>query len=568
MSKQIIRSQSASTAQAAGIVVVTVMLFATFFQERNAERDSFLNRVERIMVSSDLQLQRALHTIGENDQWYRSAQDQDLCSLIEVIRRDHPYIIAVLRHNDQIPQLALTDPRRLECGTHAPLYPAAGKTTLWINSVARMSPRAAALNAPIESQLDIAARGMSHPGITPITMNEPGPGRHLLALVSPRREGTEKVYRGLTSAIVDPIALVTELGEHSDRLRNPVATFVPHPASINHAETAAIPPIWCLLSCSTYSALRHASWGGANWTIKISETAPALLVRYRGSMTVALLGLILSTLWFLHVRRAQLASWQVCDMVEQREREMVALNDILIEDIERRKRVMDELTRSQAQLRQLSDHHARIKEEERKRIAREIHDDLGQTMMVLRIDLSLIAKLEVNPATQMRIQHALAQIDQTVTAMRLIINELRPAVLDLGLDAAIEWESNKFARRSGIECTLDLDIADAELPDELTTAFYRIAQESLTNIMRHSQATTTAIRLWIEKDWLFMKISDNGIGMKEGAPSNVESFGLIGMAERIFGLGGAFHTESAPGQGTTLLFAAPLAKGGSHEQNT
>lgn len=263
-------------------------------------------------------------------------------------------------------------------------------------------------------------------------------------------------------------------------------------------------------------------------------------------------------LW--HARHAKSATQQSYKMVEQRSQELQALNDIYLQDLDRSKQVMDELARSRAQLRHLVEHQTHIKEEERKRIARELHDDLGQSLSVLRIDLSLIANSDVNRSTRFRIQQALAQIEQTITAMRLIINELRPPVLDLGLDAAIEWESKKFTRRTNIPCTLDLRIDDYCLPDELTTAFYRIAQESLTNIMRHANASLTEIRLWIDEGWLFMRIADDGVGMQENGHSGSKSFGLVGIGERIFALGGAFTTESAPGNGTRMMIAAPLEK--------
>lgn len=551
--------------QFVGIAIAIGLFIATLLHERETERDAFGHRVDQFITTFDLQMVRALLAIGESGHTDNARKAQDFCGLTQLIEREHPYVIAVLRHSHE-PKHSPDAIRRLECDPAVPFEAKTHTTTIWINSVAPLAPRIATLSKRLETQLYHVASTRTGPGIAAFEMPGPRLTGHLLAIFHPHGDGREMAYPGLTSAVVDPVALMTELRNRTAVSKRLAVSFVSSPHSLPQAEPISIPPIWCLLSCNTYSTRRTVSWGGAHWTIAISEAAPPLLVRYRGSATVALLGLILSALWFLHVRRAQSASWHVSNMIEQREKEMQSLNEILIEDIERRKRITDELTRSRAQLRQLTDHNARVKEEERKRIAREIHDDLGQSMMVLRIDLSLIAKAEINPTTQVRIQHALSQIDQTVTAMRLIINELRPAVLDLGLDAAIEWESQKFSRRSGIACTIDMRIAGVDLEDELTTAFYRIAQESLTNIMRHSQASSTTIHLWIEREWLFMKIADDGIGLHEKDRANGESFGLIGIAERIFALGGAFNIESAPGHGTTMLIAAPLAKVSSHEQ--
>lgn len=557
MSRRFIRSQSALLVQICGIAIAITMVVLAFVRERAAERHALGDRVERIVLNANYRVTAALLAVGEHQPWQQGATEPAFCELAKTIEINYPFVIALLQHGHDN-QSALTDAGSLPCGVPHPMQALA--FPLWVNSARPLATQVQTVSESLKQRMQNVARTTPLPAIASLDVPELGAAGPMLALLAPRRAIDGSARGGITSALVDPIAVVTEARDAMTEMSRLEGSITLRPADAKTKGALILPPIWCLLSCTNYSAIRDISWGNRHWTMELSQTAPSLLDRYGGSISIALLGLILSTLWVLHVRHAQSAAWQVAIMVERRESELQALNEILIEDIERRKRTMDELTRSRARLRQLTEHNARIKEEERTRIAREIHDDLGQSMMVLRIDLSLIADSEVNPARRAHIQQALAQIDQTVTAMRLIINELRPAVLDLGLDAAIEWESRKFSRRSAIACTLDLRISGAALSDELTTAFYRITQESLTNIMRHSQAKSASIRLWIDQEWLFMNISDDGIGMEEDSRPGSVSFGLIGIAERAFALGGAFDLDSAPGKGTHMLIGAPLVQ--------
>jgi signal transduction histidine kinase len=267
----------------------------------------------------------------------------------------------------------------------------------------------------------------------------------------------------------------------------------------------------------------------------------------------------LSIVVTLYVRAVRVQAQRAINLAARRTAELRALNDILVADIEARKKLADSLGQSRNELRQLAEHNARVKEDERKRIAREIHDDLGQSMLALRIELSLMDTGAQTERNRERIRHALEQIDHTVGAMRTIINELRPAVLDLGLQAAIEWEVVKFRRHSGITTVLDVKTALPCLHDNTATALYRIVQESMTNIMRHARAGHVTVTLWCENGWVFLTLSDDGIGMSNQCRRKAKSFGLIGIAERIYALGGAFDTESSEGKGTTLTIAVPHA---------
>ena len=230
-----------------------------------------------------------------------------------------------------------------------------------------------------------------------------------------------------------------------------------------------------------------------------------------------------------------------------------------IMDITERKLTMQALQRSQELLRELTAHQDRIKEEERHRIAREIHDELGQTLLALRIEISMLESRtsQRHPRLNARVRSALQQLDATVRAVRGIINDLRPSVLDLGLVAAIEWQVAEFRRRSDIECELFIDDPEVSVDNDSATTLFRILQESLTNIIRHAQASRIAVSLYSQDGWLTMKIMDNGIGMHPDAQKKPDSFGLVGIEERVLALNGRFSISSMPRNGTTLIVAIP-----------
>jgi signal transduction histidine kinase len=225
----------------------------------------------------------------------------------------------------------------------------------------------------------------------------------------------------------------------------------------------------------------------------------------------------------------------------------------------------DELRQSKQLLQQLASHQEMIKEEERKRIAREIHDELGQNLLALRIDASMLHARtgSMHPKLNEKAQYALNQIDATIKSVRGIINNLRPPVLDLGLYAAIEWQLEQFTKRSGIQCRItagDDEHFDRGLDDTTATALFRILQESLTNVLRHAQATEVTVELGRNGDWLGMKIADNGVGISQAKSRAAKTFGLQGIKERIRMLGGELSIEGVPGQGTTLAISLPYRR--------
>ncbi|XLZ72697.1 CHASE domain-containing protein [Massilia sp. SR12] len=216
---------------------------------------------------------------------------------------------------------------------------------------------------------------------------------------------------------------------------------------------------------------------------------------------------------------------------------------------------------SHHRLRRLAAHADHIKEEERKRIAREIHDDLGQNLLALRIEADILATRteKGHPRLHARARATLHQIDNTIRSVRHIINDLRPNVLDLGLSAAIEWQIAQFRQRSGIKCEFIEDaIADQGVDDHCATAFFRVLQESLSNIHQHAGASMVRIELQQSHGMLRMTITDNGIGIETASRHKAGSFGLVGIEERISLLGGSCSINSLTHGGTTVSIAVPI----------
>lgn len=220
----------------------------------------------------------------------------------------------------------------------------------------------------------------------------------------------------------------------------------------------------------------------------------------------------------------------------------------------------DALLRSRTRLRKLAEHQELIKEDERKRIARDIHDDLGQNLLVLRIDMSMmVARANLDVLSKKQVASMLKQTDVTIKAVKAIMNDLRPSVLSLGLGAAIEWQAKQFERRSGIACTFFNDDDDFIIDDKHATALFRIVQESLTNIVRHAKASRVEIKMRHQDKQLFVTVSDDGIGLAADCTRKENSLGLVGIEERINALGGTFFIANNPDRGMVLSVSIPLA---------
>ncbi|MHA4870127.1 CHASE domain-containing protein [Duganella sp. PWIR1] len=218
------------------------------------------------------------------------------------------------------------------------------------------------------------------------------------------------------------------------------------------------------------------------------------------------------------------------------------------------------LQQSHHKLRRLAAHADQIKELERKRIAREIHDDLGQNLLVLRIDVDLLSTRtrHRHPRLHARAQRMLSQIDSSIRSVRHIINDLRPTVLDLGLNAAVEWQIAQFRARSGIVCELIDHETEIRVDDHCATAFFRVLQESLSNILQHAHASLVRVELQQADGMLSMTINDNGVGVRDASRNKAGSFGLVGIEERISLLGGTCSITGSANAGTTVTVTVPV----------
>jgi PAS domain S-box-containing protein len=228
-----------------------------------------------------------------------------------------------------------------------------------------------------------------------------------------------------------------------------------------------------------------------------------------------------------------------------------------IRDITERKRTEEELQRSFDRLRALAARLQRAREEERTSVAREIHDELGQALTAIKIDLSSVIR-ELPQDKKGRSESILKLVDQTIQSVRRISSELRPAILDaLGLVAAVEWAAEDFEVRTGIKCRLDLPQEDIVIDQERATTLFRIFQETLTNVVRHANATEVNAQLAKEEGSLTLKIHDNGKGIDAEQLSSSRSLGILGMRERALLLGGELDISGAPGKGTTVRVRIP-----------
>ncbi|MBI5471726.1 MAG: PAS domain-containing protein [Ignavibacteriae bacterium] len=242
-----------------------------------------------------------------------------------------------------------------------------------------------------------------------------------------------------------------------------------------------------------------------------------------------------------------------------------------MQDITKRKHAEQELQRSEEairvsreRLRALSGHLQQVREEERTAIAREVHDELGQQLTALKMDLALLQKrLRSNTDAIEKLKPILAHVDHAIQTVRRIATALRPSILDdFGLIAALEWQANEFQRRTGITCAFESDVEQAALDNAGSTALFRIFQESLTNVVRHSEATHVLSRLHQSEHDVTLEIIDNGKGM--GTHVGVGGLGILGMRERAELLGGALDIQEPTGGGVTVMVKIPQhAKGRS-----
>lgn len=234
----------------------------------------------------------------------------------------------------------------------------------------------------------------------------------------------------------------------------------------------------------------------------------------------------------------------------------------IIRDITGRKQAEQELNRSHLELRALSRAASEALEDERRRTARELHDELGQTLTVLKLDLeALRSRLPPDePDLDRRAAETQARLDIMVAATRRIAANLRPMILDdLGLAAALDWLTQNFSNHTGIATDLAIDDRLAQVPEPIASALYRIVQESLTNVTKYAQATRVGISLECDGNWILLRVGDNGRGIDMADQNKPGHFGLLGIRERALLLSGEFTVAGKPGRGTELLVRIPLA---------
>ncbi len=225
-----------------------------------------------------------------------------------------------------------------------------------------------------------------------------------------------------------------------------------------------------------------------------------------------------------------------------------------------------ELGRQHNNLRALAAHQENIKEQERQRIARDLHDELGQNLLALKLDLTMMLQ-PTDSSQQPPLNDAITNLNGVISGVRSIINDLRPPVLELGLYATVEWQLRQFERKSQIRCVIEADDAgdagDSGLYDSLSTAqvatLFRILQEALTNIRRHAKARKVELRLQHKGHGIEMWICDDGIGISDDALGKHQCYGLVGIRERLRACRGNLQIDTAVGKGTTLKIYLPLA---------
>lgn len=242
----------------------------------------------------------------------------------------------------------------------------------------------------------------------------------------------------------------------------------------------------------------------------------------------------------------------------------------VVMDITERKRAEEALQRSRDQLRALTARLQSVREEERIRVAREIHDELGQALTAIKFGLSSLVPTLTGDEQQRteRIDSLLKLTDQTIQMVRKIATNLRPRILDeLGLPPALEWAAEEFETRTGIKCRLDLPEDPIRVDQERATALFRIFQEALTNVARHANATEVQARLAREAAGLTLAVHDNGRGTDDRQLSGPQSLGILGMQERALILGGEFNITSEPGKGTTVKVHIPEARQKPPQEN-
>lgn len=232
----------------------------------------------------------------------------------------------------------------------------------------------------------------------------------------------------------------------------------------------------------------------------------------------------------------------------------------IMTNITESKQEQAEIIRSRAQLAELSAHVETVKEKERTRIAREIHDDVGGNLTAIKMALSLLTRRlpDIDATLLEKAAYVDSLIDRTFEAVHRIAGDLRPGILDFGIVAAIDWQAKEFEKQTSLACEVTSSHKEIALHPDQATALFRIFQEALTNISKHAQATRVAVRLERSFESLRLEVMDNGRGIKKSDRLKPKSFGLRGMAERAAALGGNLSISNAAGGGSRVAIEITL----------
>ncbi len=235
----------------------------------------------------------------------------------------------------------------------------------------------------------------------------------------------------------------------------------------------------------------------------------------------------------------------------------------LCRDITKRRKAEEMLLQSKEELRILSSHLQNVREEERTSIAREIHDELGQILTSLKMDLTWLRRKLPEQQKHLHSRASLMcdDINSAINTVHSVLTRLRPFILDdFGITAVIRWHTGDWQARTGISCALSLSSEEIPLPGEVATVLFRIFQEALTNVARHADATEVKVSLMEKEKTIVLTINDNGRGITEKQSKGVTALGILGMKERAYALGGEVIIHGAKGKGTTLIATFPMEK--------
>ena len=234
--------------------------------------------------------------------------------------------------------------------------------------------------------------------------------------------------------------------------------------------------------------------------------------------------------------------------------------DGILTDITAQKDAELALVHSRTELRELASHLARVREEEREAIAREIHDDVGSTLMAVKFDLAFLRnRLKADEAVAGKLGELDQLVDVAILSSTRIMHDLRPGILDEGIVAALEWQARDFQHRMGIACSFVASADDVPVDRAAAIAAFRICQEALNNVAKYASARRVEVRLDHGPEGLLMTIRDDGKGLQPADLAKPDCFGLRGMKERAMSLGGSIDIDSAPGRGTTIALLLPAA---------